>query len=60
MRKKTKYTTVALERDEHLTIQYESSMVEYFCFGYKNKKRHKILDGHYYKSELQEKLWIKN
>lgn len=48
-----RYTTVALEENEFLIPDRESAgIVEVYCHGYKNNKRHKPLDGWYFKSEI--------
>ena len=53
--KKVKFTTVALESNQHLVKQFNSSISESYCIGYTDGKKDKEITGHYFTKELKVK-----
>lgn len=52
---KIKFTTIALDTNEHLLKKVTSSYFEVYCIGYRNGKREKTLDGYYFREEVFRK-----
>ena len=58
MRKKQKYTTIALEENQYLKIDHFplNSYLEVYMLGYTDNKRDRTLDGYYMKSKVKRKV----